>query len=64
MNPYDPCIANMMVNGMQMTIRWHADDLMISHLSQEDIMQVVQQIKNIYGENLREMLVLCTTIWG
>ena len=25
-----------------MTIRWHVDDLMISHLSQEKIMKVVQ----------------------
>ncbi len=53
-NPYDPCIANKMVNGSQMTIRWHVDDLMISHLKQEEIMQVVQQIKDIYGENLKE----------
>ncbi len=53
-NPYDPCVANKMVNGSQTTIRWHVDDLMISHLKQEDIMQVVQQIKDIYGENLKE----------
>jgi hypothetical protein len=33
-NPYDPCVANKMVNETQMTIRWHVDDLMISHLSQ------------------------------
>jgi hypothetical protein len=37
-----------------MTIRWHVDDLMISHLKQEEIMQVVQQIKDIYGKNLKE----------
>ncbi len=34
-NSYDPCVANKMVNGTQMTIRWHVDDLMISHLSQK-----------------------------
>ena len=27
-NPYDPCIANKMVNGKQQTIRFHVDDLM------------------------------------
>ncbi len=43
-----------MVNGSHMTIRWHVDDLMISHLKQEEIMQVVQQIKDIYGKNLKE----------
>ncbi len=49
-NPYDPCIANKMVKGSQMTIRWHVDDLTISHLKQEEIMQVVQQIRGwLYG---------------
>jgi hypothetical protein len=53
-NPYNPCIAKKTVNGTQMTIRWHVDDLMISHLSQDKIMKVVQGIKDIYGENLAE----------
>jgi hypothetical protein len=56
-NPYDPCVANKMVNRTQMTIRWHVDDLMISHLSQDEIMKVVRQIKDIYGENLAETIV-------
>ncbi len=51
-NPYDPCIANKMVNGTQMMIRWHVDDLMMSHVSRDEIMKIVQEIKNIYGENL------------
>jgi hypothetical protein len=50
--PYDPCVANKMVNGTQMTIRWHMDDLMMSHVSHDKIMKIVQEIKNIYGENL------------
>ena len=32
-NPYDPCVANKMANSSQMTVRWHVDDLMISHSS-------------------------------
>jgi hypothetical protein len=32
-NPYGPCIVNKIVNRSQMTIRWHVDDLMISHLA-------------------------------
>jgi hypothetical protein len=27
MNEYDPCVANKMVNGTQMTVCWHVDDL-------------------------------------
>ncbi len=52
--PYNPCIANKMVNGTQMTVRWHVDDLMISHTSQDNIMAFVKKIKDIYGENLAE----------
>ena len=50
-NRYDPCVANKMVKGTHMTIRWHVDDLMMSHLSHDEIMKVVQGIKDIYGEN-------------
>jgi hypothetical protein len=39
-NPYNPCVANKTVNGTQMTIRWHVDDLMISHMSQDKFMKV------------------------
>jgi hypothetical protein len=53
-NPYDPCVANKMVNGMQITIRWHVDDLMKCPLSQDEIMKVVQGMSDIYGENLVE----------
>ena len=34
-NPYDPCVANMMVNGSQMTVCWHVDNLKISHRDEE-----------------------------
>jgi hypothetical protein len=30
-NPYDPCVANKMINGQQMTICWYVDDLFIGH---------------------------------
>lgn len=30
-NPYDPCVANRMVNDKQQTVRFHVDDLMSSH---------------------------------
>jgi hypothetical protein len=31
-NPYNPCIANATIGGLQMTITWHVDDLKISHI--------------------------------
>jgi hypothetical protein len=32
-NPYNPCVANKIVNGNQLTLRWHIDNLMISHIN-------------------------------
>ena len=31
-NPYDPCVANKMINSKQMPICWHVDDLIIGHV--------------------------------
>ena len=33
MNPYDPCVANKMVDGKQHTVCWHVDDLKASHVN-------------------------------
>ena len=63
-NPYDPCVANKMVNGTQMSIRWHVDDLMISHLSRDKIMKIMQGMKDIYmGRTLRRLLEPLTITW-
>ena len=31
MNPYDPCVANQMINGLKNPIIFHVDDLKMSH---------------------------------
>ena len=31
-NPYDPCVANRIVEGKQHTVTWHVDDLKSSHV--------------------------------
>ena len=53
-NPYDPCVANKIVNGSQLMLRWHVDDLMISHKNMADINNFLVDLKNIYGSNLAE----------
>ncbi len=53
-NPYNPCIANKFVDGSQMTLRWHVDNLMISHKNMVDIMVFILELKHIYGDNLAE----------
>ena len=32
LNPYDPCVANKIVEGAQLTIVSHVDDLKVSHV--------------------------------
>ena len=32
LNPYDPCVANRIINGKQHMITWHVDDVKSSHV--------------------------------
>ena len=32
LNPYDPYVANIIVDGAQITVFWHVDDLKLSHV--------------------------------
>ena len=50
LNPYDPCVANCDVNGSQMTITWHVDDLKISHVDGKDVTKRIDWFKSIYGK--------------
>ncbi len=31
LNPYDPCVANKIINGKQIMVCWHVDDLFVGH---------------------------------
>ena len=48
-NPYDPCIANKMVNGKQMTIAWHVDDLKVSHKQEKAVDKFIAWLESKYG---------------
>ena len=32
-NPYDPCVANGKVNGEQQILRFHVDNMLVSHMA-------------------------------
>jgi hypothetical protein len=51
-NPYDPCVANAMINGKQMTVTWHVDDLKVSHEDPAEITKFANYLAVIYGERL------------
>ena len=56
LNPYDPCVANKMVDGKQLTVSWHVDDLTLSHVDESAVMHVINNLKAIYGMNLKETI--------
>jgi hypothetical protein len=47
-------IANKIVDGHQLTLRWHVDNLMISHIDMLAINDFLQELKVIYGDSLTE----------
>ena len=49
-NPYDPCVANKMVDGKQMTVSWHVDDLKASHKDQKVISDFITWVEKTYGK--------------
>jgi hypothetical protein len=52
LNPYDPCVANKMVDGHQMTVVWHVDDLKVSHKSEAVVDGLIAYLKGKYGDRL------------
>ena len=49
-NPYDPCVANKMVHGSQMTIMWHVDDVKSSHVNPKVNDSFIEWLKVEYGQ--------------
>ncbi len=54
LNPYDPCVANKIVNGNQLTVSWHVDNLTMSCVEEQPIHDVIHTLKQIYSQNLKE----------
>ena len=47
-NPYDWCVANKVVNGKQLTVVWHVDDLKISHVEDDIISEFIKKLRGKY----------------
>ena len=50
LNPYDPCVANKMVNGKQLTVSWHVDDLKVSHECSKVVSEFIGWVVKTYGK--------------
>ncbi len=49
-NPHDPCVANKMIHGKQMTVTWHVDDLKVSHADPKQVDGFIEWIKSEHGK--------------
>ncbi len=47
-NPYDPCVANKLVNGTQMTFGFHVDDGKLSHKERKEVDRMIEWLKREY----------------
>ena len=48
LNPYDSCVANKIVNGKQMTVIWHVDDLKVSHMEPQEVNICISKMRSIF----------------
>ncbi len=47
LNWYDPCVASKMVNGSQMTLAFHVDDIKMSHVDSGEVTILIDWFKCI-----------------
>jgi hypothetical protein len=50
LNPYDPCVANKLINGKQCTIAWYVDDNKILHVDPSVVTDVIAKIEERFGK--------------
>jgi hypothetical protein len=62
-NPYDPCVANKMIEGSQMTIRFHVDNCKLSHANPKVMDNMIawlkQECESIFKDGSGKMVVSC-----
>ena len=50
-NKYDDCVVNKTINGHQMTVVRHIDDLKVSHMDAKEVEKFIQQMEETFGED-------------
>ena len=50
LNPYDPCVANKMIDRKQCTIAWYVDDTKIAHADSNVESQIIEQLEERFGK--------------
>ena len=50
-NPYDPCVANKLIDGLRHTVRFHVDDIMSSHMDPRVNDEFEKWLNQMYGSH-------------
>ncbi len=53
-NPYNSCFANDDINGSQMTVTLHMDNLKVSHVESSELQKFGQYLRDNFGNALME----------
>ena len=64
LNPYDPCAANKAINGTQMMVCWHVDDLKVSNVDPGEVTKFGEWLSKTYGIAVAELGGRSMTIWA
>jgi hypothetical protein len=51
-NPYEPCVADKTVNGTQMTVCWHVNDLKVFHVDPKEVTKFGEWLSKTYGVSI------------
>ena len=52
-NPYNPCVANMMVNRAQYTMSWYADALKVFHTDEVVVTAFSLKLADLYKGRIK-----------
>jgi hypothetical protein len=63
-NPYDPCVANKMIEGDQMTICFHVDDCKLSHRKTKVVDNMIDYLRQEYESIFKDGSGAMTVIRG
>ena len=48
LNPYDPCVTNKTINGKQLTLVWHVNDIKASKVEAEVVTRIEKWLRKTY----------------
>ena len=48
LNPYDPYVANKIINGKQLTLVWHVGDIKASHVEAKVVTRMAKWLRKTY----------------